>query len=364
MPDRISPGLVESFGTDPMVDDGHPERLPARALDDRSRAGIIAAAAKMRDRHGWQDAARGFLVERTWVKTSSQNVFHLLTTIPGGEQIVLKIEASAGAEDARALHDAMSNLVEVLEGAAEATTGLQPIGWLETPPMVATQYVEGVDLVDILQDASHAAWQHDDTILGVANAAGAALAVFHRSVVPGRHSDHPRTTDSTKRLSRRLVLPPATTSILATEAGRASAMGRRYGDFGPGNIRLSTSGNVYVLDPPTKTTSSLVHRDIAYFEFQVKKNLAGRGTAKSSDSNSYIEGQLRTAFLTGYGTESSFDPNRDQARALVAAYQAAYAVGMARKRVRQRRWQDASWAIASAASLRREAVRAANRARS
>jgi len=319
----------------------------------------LALAREMRDKHGWRGARDGFQLQESWVKTSSQNVFHRLTSVPAGEGIVLKM-ASNGSKEVNAdrMADSMLDLADMLDHAGQGVTSLRPIGWLASPSVLATPYVEGVDLVDLLRDGNRAAWEHEEIVFDAVRAAGVALATFHASMGDVKVDDRSTARDEAVHLARRLALPPRTASMLRSEADGVATVGRTYGDFGPGNIRLGHSGDVYVLDPPALQRVGLRHRDIAYFDFEVKKNLAGHGGDQRSRPVRGRESQIRATFLDGYRAVSSFDPTREAAQAAIAAFQAVRCTAMARKRTRQRRWGDVMWALASTAKLRRRTVRA------
>lgn len=333
------------------------------ALDDAGTDTVVAIATEMRDRHNWHGAEGGFSLERSWVNTASQNAFHVVKAIPSGERIVLKMGGQVRRYGPGRIFDSMSDLADALDESERGVRGLRPIGWLASPSVVATPYVEGVDLIRLLPHKNHTAWEHESTALGVVEAAGTALAVFHSSVgsTEGRNYGYPSTSDDLKCLSRRLVLPSRTVSMLVSEANIATAVGPAFGDFHPGNIRLSEVGDIYVFDAPPHKGFALVHRDIAYFEFEARKRLAFYGTGRNTYRTQGTERQIRAAFFVGYAAASTFDPARHEARILITAIQARLAGGMARQLVRRRRLRDATWALILAITLRRRAIRMVNR---
>ena len=121
---------------------------------------------------------------------------------------------------------------------------------------------------------------------------------------------------------------------------------------------MSHEGPVYILDPPVEERLGPRHADIAYFEFEVRKNLAGQVTGRRAQAAKASEAEIVAAFESGYEAVSAFDPEHGSARALVLAFQAKRAVVMARKRIRQRRWRSAVWALRSGLVLRRDTIRA------
>ena len=331
-------------------------------FDRETEIGVVDLAAQLRDRHGWRGADGGFSLEDGWVKTSSKNIFYVVKTIPAGERIVLKLAADAiGVDYTNRVISSMFELADALDRAETGVRGLRPIGWLASPSVVATTYVEGVDLTDLLRNETLPKWVLEGTVYAAAKAAGTALAAFHDFRGAPDVTKVISAQESVVRLTRRLLLPRSVASTLLAEAGDREAVAPRYGDFGPGNIRVERSGTICVLDPPITQRIAQRHRDIGYFEFQVRKILAGRGSGRDTQTVHANRSQLFQAFVSGYAESSSFDPSRDDARALIAACQASGAAAMAQSRMRQHRLGDARWALAAVVTLRRETVRAAGR---
>lgn len=335
------------------------ERGSGDATGDDARTIAFAIATEMAQRFAWRGANEGFCLEGSWVKNSSQNTFYELSMLPAGERIVIKVETGQSpTASVEQTAQAMADLADALGPIGPGVAGLRALGWIESPPALASTYVEGVDLVDLLRGEEHPIWTGDDTPLSAVEHAGMALAAFHEFRNLDDADQIARVRSSVARLARVLALPPRVASALVREATRASSVGREYRDFGPGNVRVSHGGPVYILDPPVEERHGPRHADIAYFEFEVRKNLAGQVTGQRAQAANASAAEIVVAFGNGYQAVSGFDPERGNARALVLAFQAKRAVVMVRKRIRQRRWRSAAWALRSGLVLRRLAIRA------
>lgn len=329
-------------------------------FDRETEISVVELASQLRDQHDWRDAAGGFSLEGGWVKTSSKNVFYVVKSIPAGERIVLKVSPNAmGVEYTDRIVASMLELAHALDRAGTRVRGVRPIGWLASPSVIATTYMEGIDLTDLLRGDNCPTWVTDGTAYAAAAAAGTALAAFHDAGGVPDMTNITSARDSIELLTRRLRFPRSVATALLAEAGDREAVARRYGDFGPGNIRVDRSGNIYVLDPPIDQRFAPRHRDMAHFEFQIRKILADHGSVRGTQTVHADRSQIFDAFVSGYAESSSFDPSRDDARALIAACQTSGAAAMAQRRMRQRRMRDTRWALAAAVALRREAIQAA-----
>lgn len=333
---------------------------PEGDFDRETESSVVELASQLRDRHGWRAADGGFTLEGGWVKTSSKNVFYIVRSIPAGERIVLKLGPNPmGVEYTDRVIASMLELADALDQAGTTVRGVRPIGWLASPSVIATTYLEGVDLTDLLRDDNCPPWVVEGTAHTAAAAAGMALATFHDVSGAPDLTEISSAKNSIELLARKLRLPRSVATALLAEAGHRDAVARRYGDFGPGNIRVERSGNIYVLDPPTAQRFAPRHRDMAHFEFQIRKILSDHGSVRDTQTVRANRREIFDAFVSGYAESSSFDPSRGDARALIAACQTSGAAAMAQRRMNQRRLRDTTWALAAVVALRREAIQAA-----
>lgn len=291
-----------------------------------------------------------------WERPRSHTSFFRLRPTPAGADIVVKMETGDHPVPMGPMYDAMVHLADVIAAAViPAGHGLRPLAAFDDPALIVTPYVDGEDLVSIMRRSDDSAW--DGRMTDWMVRAGAMIAAFHRSSTPPDSTVVAGVTSDVREIARRLRVG---TEIADRLMGRVDVNHRcrkAYGDFGPGNLLGTVDGDLYLLDPPVSPPFALIHRDLANFVFELRRQLAGHGYTRHPPVEGRFHG-LRSALLAGY---SEADSSLDECDlGLIALFESRRALGMTRKRF-PRRMGDVSWFARSALARRREAIRASGR---
>jgi hypothetical protein len=300
----------------------------------------------------WGTRAEGFRPLEDWHRPRSKSSFRHVVGWPAGPSVVVKIVEGWQADDAETMFLAMTDLADTLDRASIAKAhAIRPLAWASHPPLIVMPYVAGSDVVSVLRQPDHEAWNGNlDTWV---HKAGEMLAIYH-SVHRGGPERDPQ--EEARRLAARFRIDQGRIERLLTAIDLPLRSAASYGDIGPGNLHAASSGEVYLLDPPVDPTTSLIHRDLGNFVFELRRQLAGRGYTSTPP----IEGQfsrLRTEFIMGYSERSHGGPIEAADLGLVALFELRRAAGMVRRRL-PRRPLDAYWFGRSALRRRAEVVRA------
>jgi hypothetical protein len=182
------------------------------------------------------------------------------------------------------------------------------------------------------------------------------LAAYHRSSTTPDSVSVAAAKRDVYDVARRLRIRSSTIDRLMGQVDPQLRLGRTYGDFGPGNLLGTVDGELYLLDPPVNPPHALIHRDLANFIFELRRQLAGRGFTPHEPVPDRFPGLL-SEFLAGYsGTDHPLD---DHDMGLIALFESRRALGMARKRF-PGRLGDVSWFIRTALASRRRVIRASS----
>ena len=271
-------------------------------------------------RFGWDDPDTRFsLVERREGRNSTIALF----ATDRGDQIVVK--DGRGHWDSHSAGDvasAMSDAARALDGRGTAAVRAPaPFAWTETPKLVVSRYIDGVDLTELFRSREHPMWTEPPGALEEwLGATGSALADYHRNadVEPDAYQQAVRCLEAT---ARKALVRPAMARRL-TPAPTEQVHARSYIDPNPSNWRRARDGTIWLLDPPVETRFDFVHRDVAQFLTRSERVLR---------ANDQVDRYplVREAFLAGYdGFGSTQHARRDLA--LVSLYEARFYLGAAR----------------------------------
>jgi hypothetical protein len=276
-----------------------------------------------------------------------------------GSDLVVKVVPEWATGTPQGLFRAMVDLADLIATAQiEGGRGIRPLAWADDPPLLVMPYVESLDVVSILRQPEHEAWKSGDLIRWMERA-GAMLAAYHQMPAGGSLGDIQEAELEVRQLARKLRVKARVVDEMLTLANWRSRSRRRYGDFGPGNLQGAPDGTLYLLDPPEQSHVSVIHRDIANFLFEMRRQLAGRGFTPSAPVRGWFP-DLRDRFLHGYVKASpglSFGPSDE---ALFALFEVKRAAALAGKRF-PKRAGDSAW-FARLALRRRLDLRRAARA--
>jgi hypothetical protein len=214
----------------------------------------------------------------------------------------------------------MTDLDHILAGSGIEWAGTIPsLGWADSPPMVVMPYLDAEELIALIRGDTSL-----EQLCELVSRAGAMLAAYHHA--------HPLDDETARNQARSATI--AMGAKLPGGSRRASALigeldlnrfARSYGDVTPGNFLAATDGRLLLIDPPIDPRPELIHRDLGYFLFEMRKHFAGRGRTRTPARAGYDT--ARVAFLEGYAV-----PLTDADQRLIALYEARQAAGTMRNR--------------------------------
>jgi hypothetical protein len=261
---------------------------------------------------------------------SHTSVFYELATSEGAEPVaLLKVGGGWTPSEAKRIHDDMVVFDDVLDEAGAEMRLPPPLGWHDTPPLVCLGRIAGVDLGRLLRgsDAPGAS-----TYVPVVRACGTALGLFHsRMTMEAEAAAEPAIRADVAKMAAAVRVKP----WFLDEIDLSGSTARRYGDFAPYNVRIENGGRAWIIDQPSSPASELVHRDVAWFLFNVERRL---GWDVSTDKAGFDEARsaLVSAFHDGYRLSGPVPLDTPADRSLLALYRAHRGLWTARRRFRQR----------------------------
>jgi hypothetical protein len=261
---------------------------------------------------------------------SHTSFFYELAPFEGAQPVaLLKVGEGWTPSEAKRIHDEMVVFDDVLDEAGAKMRLAPPLGWHDTPALVCLGRISGEDLGRLLRasDAPGAS-----TYVPVVQACGTALGLFHSRMMVGAEAaaEAAIRADVAKMAAAVRVKP-----WFLDEIDLSGSMARRYGDFAPYNVRIEDGGRAWIIDQPSSPAAELVHRDVAWFLFNVERRL---GWDVSTDKAGFDEARtaLVSAFHDGYRVSGPVPLDTPADRSLLALYRAHRGLWTARRRFRQR----------------------------
>jgi hypothetical protein len=346
--------------------DGFGDAMLPRRLTT-GEVGVLLASIS--SRHGWDRGCDEPAIEREWVNGRTGNRFAVVKCREEAARIFIKClgpgnRPEHGSDVARALADHMDALADLLADRCPTyAMGPRQLGWLDDPPVVAAQFVGGIQLSDLIRQPDHELWATPELIRGWMVAAGAALAAFHDHAAASTSAGDPIADLET--MLRRSRLSDARKAKLLRYADDAEVLAPRFGDFAFGNLIGLRDGRVAVLDPPTESDLAPRHRDIAHLTFLMHRNLAGVDPEVSRTRDSKRGTVLTQDFLAGYEAQSGVAVTARHGAALLTMYESMEALAKARRwasatghpPVRRLRWRSLTWCTSFGISRRLATIR-------
>jgi hypothetical protein len=266
--------------------------------------------------------------------TSHTSAFYELAPASGGDPIaLLKVGGGWDAAQAQRIYHDLVEFDRLLEAEGAGLRVAPPLGWHDRPPAVCLGRIEGDDLGHLLRgidvdDASN--------FTPVVGACGEALGIFHsRMAVEGEIPDETALRAEVEKAAAAVRVRP----WFLADLDLTGATARRYGDFAPYNIRVEAQGGAWIIDQPSAPSLELVHRDVAWFLFNVERRLGWETTRDRAGFDEARSG-LVAAFHEGYGRTGPVPLSTTADRALLALYRAHRSVWTARRRFRQREFAE------------------------
>ncbi len=281
---------------------------------------------------------------------SHTSTFYELSTSEGEAPIALiKVGRDWDLTEARRIYDDLVALSRLLTDAGSSLEGARPMGWHAAPPSICVAYVPGEDLGKLLRAAGH---DTADSFRPVIEACGHALGSFHsQSRVADLVPDPSSMRADLEAMARTVMVRPRFLDAIDL----VSSTARRYGDFAPYNVRLEPGGKAWIIDQPSPPALDVVHRDVAWFLFNLERRL-GWETSDRGAAFDDARARLADSFHDGYRRTGPVTLDAPADRALLALYRSHRSLWTARRRLRQRELGEAP-AYLRLAMLWRKAAR-------
>jgi hypothetical protein len=279
----------------------------------------------------WGGRDQRFKLVDSWERPRSGSIFYVMEGTTSAIKLVVKTSPGWSTDTPGELYDNLLHLDDIVNTSGiDMIHGVRPLGWAEDPPVLVMPWVEGEDLISIMRRPHDDAWSRG-LIAQWMQWAGVMLARYHLESDPATPVELERSTKELAQISSKLRISETRFDSMLTRVDLGRASRRRYGDFGPGNLHGAPDGALYLLDPPGTRSVSVLHRDIANFLFELRRQLAGHGFTRYPPIKGQFE-SLRAQFLSGYlGQWPELQLGADD-QALVALFEAHRATGMAIKR--------------------------------
>ena len=309
------------------------DKLPE--LNAQELPSILAA---MGERFGWEPGMASAVAVTQW--ESRKAAFGRVTT-GADREIIVKQGIGWTPEDARFVYEELGRLTALVADLDIAVP--EPLGWAESPPLVAMGATDGdILFTDILTDLG--AWPGDAArLVELVTRCGRAIGKYHAAQPAGDDADLEAAARADLRRAARRSLVRRSTAVAAA-AGLPRARGFR---FSPNDFLVAADGRLILLDPPHVRKYDYVHRDVSSFTFEVDRALRGKDRATAM--------KLNRAFVEGYRSEGLCDPAEGRHRWAVRLYETSRITGLAYGRLQRRRVREAAgavgWAIRQRASL-------------
>jgi len=261
---------------------------------------------------------------------SHTSTFYELSAPEGDVPFALiKVGRAWDQTEARRIHDDLVDLSALLAEAGSPLKVAQPMGWHAAPPSICIAYVPGDDLGKLLRAADH---DTADVFRPVIEACGGALGSFHsQSPVADLVPDPALLRADLEWMAKIVMVQP----WFLERIDLVGSTARRYGDFAPYNVRLEPDGKAWIIDQPSSATLDLVHRDVAWFLFNLERRL-GWETSRKGGTFDEARARLTESFHVGYRRTGPVAIDTPADRALLALYRAHRSLWTARRRLRQR----------------------------
>lgn len=312
---------------------------------------IVNLVSLLQEQFGWDSHGESYEVIEQWERPRSGSEFFRVRAQRDGPDVVIKRHLDWPEGMAERVYEATNRFAATVDGAnLDHGRVIRALGWARNPETIVTPYVEGLDLVSVLRTPTHWAWEDEGELLAAWMVdAGAMLAIYHTDErISPKDRDH--VWDEARALGRR-VMASEQVEAAFDEMEPESCFKPAFGDYAPGNMHVTEDHHIHVLDGPEQTEHALIHRDLAHFLFETRRQLAGHGYTRTPPVAGQHYGRLAEAFLRGYSAEMPGPELGNADRFLVDLYQLRRSWGMARKRTPDRP-TDAWWFASTALSIR------------
>lgn len=210
----------------------------------------------------------------------------------GGREIVIKAGTNWDSGDPRFLYEELLRLRALLAG-LEVTVPA-PLGWLDDPPLLAMEAVEGDKLfTKVIADSSHPVWRDGiEGLLKIIRKCARVLAAFHADQpAPTRPDVETEVKSDLRRAARRALVSRRLAQGRYEELSVARGFRFSANDF------LVNGDSLVLVDPPHLIRHDVVQRDLSAFTFEVYQALRMKRAGRDNDDLAEL---IRSTFIAAY----------------------------------------------------------------
>jgi len=266
----------------------------------------------MQRRFEWPRSSPGFRLVARWDSRTAA-LYHCVGDRPAERHVVLKIGHGWDARTARNQYEQARWVTHVVGASADDASVVHALGWDDSPPSFAMEFVPGIDLGSVLKEAARHHGTVDPEAVMLLRRAGAWVGRFHATTaVPpedGREAER-KARRHLRYVPRLVPLRRASRSQLPPNLKTAMALL----DFGPANAIVRPDGSLCIVDLPDRQELRVVHYDVARFLVGLYKHWPTRFLSPTGRPAAV------RAFLEGYGSTGPTTLSAAADRQVVRAY--------------------------------------------
>lgn len=314
-----------------------------------AREGLKSVLLSIQSAFDWPVEADDFTFAGHWTTPTGAEMYRLKGSPGGDPDVVLKIGPNGSEGATEASYDEMTRLKAAVDQAGIAGVATPEIlGWSASPPALCMSYVEGVDLKDILEAPLHPMWESPQgRLTELLEKCGEALGACHTE--PRLPAGEIAAAGSVARhelhaAGRRMRVPESHVEAVTANAPMVSTCP----DFAPYNVRLASSGMLYLLDPSWRSGLAFAHKDVAHFAFRLETIVLRARPGMPSTRVRKRIAWLCNAFYGGYSKTGPVDVRTPEGRWLIDLYKGHRAAHVAYRMWGGRRYRESLSAAARA----------------
>jgi hypothetical protein len=195
----------------------------------------------------------------------------------------------------------------------------KPHWWGDLPTFICMDWVEGTVLADLI--STRVQGQDDDFntwLLNISAQVGQVIGRYHAAFQESVLEEYLRERQPRGGADRSI-------RILAGRAAEVAVEARSLGDSGPHNVVVDRSGQVWLIDPPSKLIHRPAQADVARFAIKLTRGVERALHSKWRPLQD-LQRELLDAVITGYSSVNQGDVTSRYGRLLTTSYLAAEAL--------------------------------------
>lgn len=249
---------------------------------------------RMQRRFEWPQSSAGFRVVARWDSRTAA-LYHCVGDRAADWHVVLKIGHGWDSRTARDQYEQARWVRHVVGASAADASVVHALGWDDSPPSFAMEFVPGTALGSVLKEAARHRGTVDPEAVMLLRRAGAWVGRFHATTAVSPEDGR----EAERKARRHLRYAPRLVRF-----GRASRSGGPPNlktalsllDFGPSNAIVRPDRSLCIVDLPGRQELRVVHYDVARFLLGLYKHWPTQLLSPTGRPAAV------RAFLEGYGS--------------------------------------------------------------